>query len=133
MLSTILLARRTYGHDPNDSFQAWLDRTFGNDFEANAEAAFTKHEELVKRLASEMGREVLVWEVGKADGWEKICGFLGKEVPRNGTVGECNGANIMEFPRKDDWAEYKREPRIENLRWLMGEERVKELKDKGLV
>ena len=39
-------------------------------------------------------REVLEYKVG--EGWDKLCEFLGRDVP----VG-------VDFPRKDDFTEYK--------------------------
>jgi hypothetical protein len=61
------------------------------DWQTTAKKAFREHNENVRKLAKERGREVLEYEV--KEGWRPLCAFLGKEVPAEG------------FPRKDDWAE----------------------------
>lgn len=80
---------------------------FGDDFETNGIAQFEAHERAVLEEAMRQGREVLVYEA--SEGWEPLCRFLGKEVPKG-----------MEFPRKDDWIDYKKEPTWENLSFLHG-------------
>jgi len=68
---------------------------------AKGKEVFRKHNENVLRVAKEKGREVLVYRVG--DGWERLCGFLGKQAPLDGE-GKEKG-----FPRSDDWREWKEE------------------------
>jgi hypothetical protein len=69
---------------------------WGEEKEENGKSIFREHNETVRRWAGEKGREVLVFEV--KEGWGSLCEFLGKSVPE----GE-------DFPRKDDWADYRKE------------------------
>jgi hypothetical protein len=62
------------------------------EWEVNAKKAFREHNENLRRLARERGREVLDYQV--KEGWGPLCGFLGREVPEG-----------KQFPRSDDWAE----------------------------
>lgn len=71
---------------------------WGDDPEGMGAEVFEKHNEGVRNAAGRLGREVLVWDVG--DGWERLCAFLGKEIPL-GTGGVEKG-----FPRSDDWAAF---------------------------
>ncbi|KAH6702881.1 putative NAD dependent epimerase/dehydratase [Leptodontidium sp. MPI-SDFR-AT-0119] len=43
---------------------------------------YEKHNEMVRAAAKAEGRELLEFQLG--DGWEKLCGFLGKPVPHLG-------------------------------------------------
>ena len=52
---------------------------FNGSIETYGEKGFVEHNEMVKRVCKEKGREVLVYQVG--EGWERLCAFLGKEVP----------------------------------------------------
>jgi len=66
-----------------------------NDFEKYGRQSFRDHNELLRRLGKEMGESrFLEYSIG--EGWERLCAFLGVEVP----VG-------VEYPRADDWASYK--------------------------
>lgn len=65
----------------------------GFDFPRTGKQRYLKHNEDVRRLCKELGREVLEFEVG-LDGWKELCGFLGVEVPKNG------------FPRTNDSATF---------------------------
>lgn len=65
--------------------------------EKNGKRVFREHNELVMKVAKERGRDVLVYEVKQ--GWEPLCRFLEKDVP----VG-------VDFPRKNDWAQWKKTP-----------------------
>jgi hypothetical protein len=65
---------------------------WGDDFPSNGRRFFRRHNELVREASR--GRRFLEYQPG--DGWEPLCEFLGVEVP-----GE-------EYPRSDDWGEYKR-------------------------
>ena len=107
--NTILHARNQF-HDKNappDAWATWMTLEFNDDFEANGLARFEAHERAILDTAEKQGREVMVYEC--SEGWEPLCRFLGKEVPQG-----------LEFPRKDDWAEYKKEPTWENLKFLHG-------------
>ena len=102
MNSTILHARKTY--DPTndrDAWAAWERNEFDNDFEANGKKAFLRHEESVKNAMKGKEDRLLVYEV--KEGWEPLCRFLGKDVPKEA------------FPRKDSWVEYKKDPTFENV------------------
>ena len=57
-----------------------------NDFEANGRAYWREYDRQVRELARP--EEVLVFELG--EGWERLCGILGKEVPE------------VEYPNKDE-------------------------------
>jgi len=59
----------------------------------NAKEAFRKHNDNVRKLAKERGREVLEYQV--KEGWGPLCKFLGKDVPEG-----------KDFPRSDDWATF---------------------------
>lgn len=63
------------------------------DFAANGRRLFRKHNEHVRQLMEDRPGDFLEYKV--AEGWDRLCQFLGKDVPGQG------------FPRKDDWAEYK--------------------------
>jgi hypothetical protein len=83
------------GVDERREFGRKMSRyLWGEDKEENGKRIF--REENVKRWAGERGREVLVLEV--KEGWGPLCEFLGKSVPEE-----------EDFPRKDDWANYKKE------------------------
>ncbi|KAJ9634301.1 uncharacterized protein PV06_00470 [Exophiala oligosperma] len=49
---------------------------------------YDMHNEWVKRVCREHGKDVLLWEPGM--GWEELCRFLGKEVP------------VVPLPRNND-------------------------------
>ncbi|KAH8594663.1 hypothetical protein B0O99DRAFT_687441 [Bisporella sp. PMI_857] len=53
------------------------------------------HNDGVRVAAKKRGRDILEYEVKQ--GWEPLCMFLGKDVPEGN------------FPRADDWVEYKRD------------------------
>jgi len=89
MNSTLFLPRP--GQPPSKFFVFHFGEE--QEWQANAKKAFREHNENVRKVARERGREVLEYEVKQ--GWEPLCAFLGREVP----VGE-------QFPRKDDWAEH---------------------------
>jgi hypothetical protein len=87
----------TSGMDERLAFGRKMSRyLWGEDKEENGKRVFREHNENVKRWAGERGREVLVFEV--KEGWGPLCEFLGKNAPDG-----------KDFPRKDDWAEYKKE------------------------
>lgn len=52
-------------------------------------AKFRAHNDLVMKAAKERGRDVLTFEA--KDGWQPLCEFLGKEVPKD-----------VEFPNNDN-------------------------------
>jgi hypothetical protein len=85
------------GVDERQEFGRKMSRyLWGEDKEENGKRFFREHNENVKRGAAEREREAMVYEV--KEGWGLLCEFLGKSVPD----GE-------DFPRKDDWADYKKE------------------------
>lgn len=51
----------------------------------------------MRKAAKDKGQEILEGRV--QEGWERLCGFLGKEVP-------TEDGKVMEFPREDDWAKF---------------------------
>jgi len=64
-----------------------------NDFEKTGEVRWKEHEERMREL-KEGGRKFLEFSIGM--GFEELCGFLGKEVPRDGE------GKVLEFPNHDD-------------------------------
>ncbi|KAL8966373.1 MAG: hypothetical protein Q9183_003400 [Haloplaca sp. 2 TL-2023] len=52
---------------------------FADDFEKNGRRAMLAHYADVRRVANDMGRDVLEFHMG--DGWEPLCHFLGRAVP----------------------------------------------------
>ena len=70
-------------------------RGWDNDVEKNGRQAFEKHNEGVLRVAKQLDRDVLVYEVKQ--GWAPLCQFLGVQEPVD-----------ADFPRSDDWANYKK-------------------------
>ncbi|KAK6401898.1 hypothetical protein LTR95_019130 [Oleoguttula sp. CCFEE 5521] len=67
---------------------------WGNDFPAHGREYYRKYVKEVRELCE--GREVLEWDVnskvaGEEVGWERLCGFLGYDVPAG-----------REFPRSDE-------------------------------
>jgi hypothetical protein len=67
---------------------------WNDDFPAYGKEAYRMHNEAVRREAKDAGRELLQFDV--KEGWKLFCEFLGKEVPEG-----------VDFPRVDDWKEYK--------------------------
>ncbi len=65
---------------------------WGDDFAANGISLFRSHNEAIREASK--GRKFLEYEVGS--GWAPLCEFLGVEIPDG------------EFPRSDDWVEYKK-------------------------
>lgn len=89
--------KATLWHAKTSAFgQVMYNYLWGEDREGEGKARFRKHNEMVIAAAKERGREVLVYEV--KDGWVPLCGFLGIEKVPEGN-----------FPRSDDWAQYKKE------------------------
>jgi hypothetical protein len=66
---------------------------WGDDFPVNGAALFERHNDLVREASA--GRRFLEYAVGS--GWAPLCEFLGVAVPEG-----------REFPRADDWVEYKK-------------------------
>jgi len=64
-----------------------------NDIEKTGEVRWREHEERMRELKEE-GRKFLEFSIGM--GFEELCGFLGKEVPRN------EEGKVLEFPNHDD-------------------------------
>ncbi len=62
-----------------------LKHNYGADFAANGKAVYTNHLARVRQKMSDAGRlnenEYLEFNVN--DGWEPLCKFLGKEVPKD--------------------------------------------------
>ena len=52
---------------------------FHGSISKHGEKAFEEHNQMVRDLARDQGREFLEFEV--KDGWELLCKFLGKEIP----------------------------------------------------
>jgi len=52
---------------------------FDGSIKKYGERGFKEHNEMVKRVCREQGREVLVFQAG--EGWGRLCSFLGKEMP----------------------------------------------------
>jgi hypothetical protein len=98
MLSTLIHAQAKRPAD-DPSPMAVMARKYhlhcwGDDFPANGRDLFKRHNELVRKASN--GRKFLEYEV--EDGWAPLCEFLGVPPPELGT----------EFPRADDWLEYKK-------------------------
>ncbi len=69
---------------PNSAFSEmnYLLYKYGHgfDFPDTGKEKYLKHNEEVRGMCREQGRELLEFEVGK-DGWKELCGFLGESVP----------------------------------------------------
>ncbi|OAQ78830.1 tpr repeat containing protein [Purpureocillium lilacinum] len=59
---------------------------------------YYKYQEFVLREAKKRGREVLVWKA--EDGWEPLCKFLGKAVPKDTPFPWVNDAATMSTLKK---------------------------------
>ncbi|KAF7511914.1 hypothetical protein GJ744_003147 [Endocarpon pusillum] len=59
--------------------------TYGDDFAANGKAVYAKHLALVRKKMSDVGRlnENEYLEFNVKEGWEPLCKFLRKEVPKD--------------------------------------------------
>lgn len=59
--------------------------SYGDDFAANGKAVYAKHLALVRQKMSDVGRlnENEYLEFNVKEGWEPLCKFLGKEVPKD--------------------------------------------------
>lgn len=64
------------------------------DFPKHGIERFREHNEEVRRVVKGQGRDLLEYWVG--DGWGPLAEFLGVDVPEG-----------VEYPRRDDWLEYK--------------------------
>ena len=96
MMSTVIhmQSKRAPG-DPSPMAalsRLYNEKCWGDNFEETGRAFFHKHNDTVRALGE--GRKFLEWEA--KEGWERVCKFLGYEVPN------------APFPRNDDWVEYKR-------------------------
>lgn len=88
--------KATLWHAKNSSFGEIMSKyLWGEDRETEGIMRFRKHNEMVISAAKDKGRDVLVYEVN--EGWGPLCEFLGVEQPEGN------------FPRSDDWAQYKKE------------------------
>ena len=65
----------------------------GFDFPRTGKERYVRHNEEVRRVCAEQGREVLEFEVGR-DGWKELCCFLGEEVPE-GTFPRTNDSEAF--------------------------------------
>lgn len=77
----------------NQLSRKYHEHCWGGDLPKYGKEAFRKHNELVREAAK--GRKFLEFGVGQ--GWEKLCEFLGVEVPEG-----------VKWPRSDDWVDYKK-------------------------
>ena len=73
--------RRHFGPRNRCEGMEWmlLKHTFYGNFKESGKKTYIEHNEKVRRLAKEQGREFL--EFNPRQGWERLCDFLGKEVP----------------------------------------------------
>lgn len=70
---------------------------WSNDFERTGRAKWQQREAEMRALAEEVRKEGGKWlEFPIGGGWEELCGFLGRDVPR-GEDGE-----VLEWPNHDD-------------------------------
>ncbi len=62
-----------------------LKHSYGDDFAANGKAVYANHLDRVRQKMSDVGRsnEEEYLEFNVNDGWEPLCKFLGKEVPKD--------------------------------------------------
>ena len=51
----------------------------GNDFPTTGKERYSRHNERIRQLCKEQGRELLEFDVSQ--GWEPLCRYLGKKVP----------------------------------------------------
>ncbi|KAK4553059.1 hypothetical protein LTR86_009786 [Recurvomyces mirabilis] len=97
MDSTLIYARNSRKVQEVQERHALSDRynkyCWDDDFEANGRTYWREHMGMLKRYFEEQGRDVLWFEVG--EGWERLCEFLGVEVPE------------VPWPNADDWKKYK--------------------------
>ncbi|KAH7403071.1 hypothetical protein BKA64DRAFT_440572 [Cadophora sp. MPI-SDFR-AT-0126] len=70
---------------------------FRSSIEHCGKEVFEEHNEMVRRLAAEKGRDVLEFRLG-VDGWEVLCGFLGRGRP----------VGVVEFPRVNERESWRR-------------------------
>jgi hypothetical protein len=79
-----------------------IKHRYGDDFATNGKASYAKHLELVRKKMSDVGRlnknEYLEFNV--KEGWEPLCKFLGKEVPKDAE------GKPKPFPRVNDQATF---------------------------
>ena len=64
---------------------------FADDFEKNGRRAMLAHYANVRKVANDMGRDVLEFHMG--DGWEPLCHFLGQDVPDGAYPRENEGGD----------------------------------------
>jgi len=83
-----------------DLRRAYHRHCWDDDFQKNGRGVFARHNAAVR--AAGRGRPFL--EVEVASGWQPLCDFLGVAVPN------------VPFPRKDDWAQYKKEVEAEEVK-----------------
>lgn len=62
------------------TFEAVIFTLFHGHFDSNAEAVYSKHCQEIQAKLDANGRPYLEWHV--QDGWEPLCRFLKKEVPK---------------------------------------------------
>ncbi len=62
-----------------------LKYNYGDDFAANGKAVYAQHLARVRQKMSDVGRlnETEYLEFNVRDGWEPLCKFLGKDVPKD--------------------------------------------------
>ncbi|KAE9962042.1 hypothetical protein BLS_000904 [Venturia inaequalis] len=94
MSKTLHLAYTKAQSSPSKLAKMYNYHLWGNDFLAHGREAFRTHNAGVIAAAAEQGREVLIFD--PSQGWESLCGFLGKDVPQG-----------VKYPSKDMWVPYK--------------------------
>lgn len=82
---------------------------YGEDLETEGRRRFREQNELVRRVCAETPGRLLEWNVEEGDSWEKLCGFLGEDVP------DC------EYPSGNDarayWSRMEQHERFMGREW----------------
>ncbi|KAJ7157120.1 hypothetical protein C8R46DRAFT_1225731 [Mycena filopes] len=89
------MVKRNLVRRPREDGMAWrlLRHTYYRDFPRLGKSHYAQHNEKIRRLAKDQGRDFLEFNVKQ--GWGPLCAFLGKDVPKE------------EFPRGNDTAEMR--------------------------
>ncbi|KAK4496818.1 hypothetical protein PRZ48_012802 [Zasmidium cellare] len=76
-----------------ENMVGYFDASTLRDIRRNARRVHGEHHEGIRALARSQGREVLEWRLG--DGWEGLCGFLGKGVPEGVAFPRGNERGVL--------------------------------------
>lgn len=100
MQSTLVHAQNSTSHASTEMSRLYHKNCWRDDFEKYGRDYARAYREEVLGLVEERKLEYLEFDV--REGWGPLCEVLGKDVP----IGEHG--EVLAFPRRDDWGEYKR-------------------------